>query len=316
MTSSGSRVGRGDLGRYAWLSVAAAVTTIGMKAVAFLLTGSVGLLSDALESGVNLIAALVAVWSLKAAAAPPDADYEFGRSKAEYFSSGVEGAMILVAAIAIVATAIPRLLAPRPLESVTVGLAVSAVAALVNLVVARVLIRVGLRRHSIALEADGRHLMTDVWTSAGVIVGVSLVRLTDTPILDPLVALGVAASILWTGTSLVRRSMRGLLDGAIPADERAPIVELLDRLGADGVSWHALRTRQAGARRFVTVHVLVPGSWSVQRGHDVVEQLETEIRHLHAGTVVMTHLEPLEDERSWTDQGLSAEIELSGTERA
>lgn len=294
-----------DLSRYAWLSVAAAVITIALKAAAYLVTGSVGLLSDALESVVNLVAALVAVWSLRAAAAPPDAEHEYGRSKAEYFSSGVEGALIFVAALAIIATAIPRLIAPRPLEAVGIGLTVSAVASVVNLAVARVLIRVGVRRRSIALEADGRHLMTDVWTSAGVIVGVALVVITGVPILDPIVAMLVAANILWMGTALVRRSMRGLLDAAIAPEQRAQIVEVLDHLAEDGASWHALRTRQAGARTFVTVHVLVPGSWSVQRGHDLLEKVEEAIRACAPGTVVMTHLEPLEDERSWSDLGLT-----------
>jgi cation diffusion facilitator family transporter len=291
-----------DLTRYAWLSIAAAAATIGLKAAAYLVTGSVGLLSDALESVVNLVAALIALWALRVAAAPPDAGHPHGHDKAELFSSGVEGALIFAAAAAIVASAVPRLIAPRPLEQLGLGLAVSAAASAINFAVARVLLRAGRRERSIALEADGRHLMTDVWTSAGVLVGVALVEATGAPLLDPIVAMGVAAHILWVGFGLVRRSVHGLMDPSLPPDEQRAVEAALDAFRADGATWHALRTRQAGARRFVAVHVLVPGSWTVLRAHDLAERIEARIGEVVPGAEVVTHLEPIEDARAWTDQ--------------
>lgn len=292
-----------DLTRYAWLSIAAAVTTIALKAVAYLFTGSVGLLSDALESIVNLVAAVVALWALRVAAAPPDAEHPHGHDKAEFFSSGVEGALIFAAAAAIIGTAVPRLIAPRPLEDLGVGLAVSVVASIVNLVVSRILVRAGTRLQSIALEADGHHLMTDVVTSAGVIVGVGLVEVTGILLLDPLVAIGVALHILWIGFGLVRRSVHGLMDPSLPPAEQRAVEEVLDGFRADGATWHGLRTRQAGARRFVAVHVLVPGAWPLHRAHDLAERIEERIREVLPETDVVIHLEPLEDARAWVDQG-------------
>lgn len=288
--------------RIAWLSIAAAITTIALKTSAYLLTGSVGLLSDALESGVNLMAAGFLLVVLRIAAAPPDAEHEFGHGKAEYFSSGLEGALIFVAAIAIVVSALPRLFAPVPLQRLDVGLAISAAAALVNLLVARRLLAAGRRHGSIALEADAHHLMTDVWTSVGVIVGVGLVEVTDSPRMDPLVAIGVAIHILWMGARLIRRSAMGLLDAAV-----APLARLeLERVLAgfereESIGWHALRTRHAGRRRFVSLHVLVPGTWTVARGHDLCERIERALAELHHPTTVMTHLEPIDDARSFAD---------------
>lgn len=292
-----------DLQRYAWLSIAAAITTIALKAIAYLVTGSVGLLSDALESVVNLVAACVALWALRVAAAPPDAEHPHGHDKAEYFSSGVEGALIFAAAGAIIATAVPRLLAPRPLEELGIGLAVSAAASIVNLVVARLLVRAGTSLRSIALEADGRHLMTDVVTSVGVIVGVGLVQVTGILVLDPLVAIGVALHILWVGYGLIRRSVHGLMDPSLPPDEQRAVEAVLDRFRTEGATWHGLRTRQAGSRRFVAVHVLVPGAWPLHRAHDLVERIEEDIRAVLPEADVVTHLEPIEDARAWTDQG-------------
>lgn len=297
-----------DLTRYAWLSVAAALLTIALKTTAYMLTGSVGLLSDALESLVNLVAAGVLLVVLRIAAAPPDTGHEFGHTKAEYFSSGLEGALIFVAAAAIVASAVPRLLSPAPLEAVGLGLGVSAAASVVNLFVALRLRAAARKHHSISLEADARHLMTDVWTSAGVIVGVGLVALTGWERLDPIIALAVAVHILWTGWRLIHRSATGLLDAAVPAAERAALLEILARYErTEGMRWHALRTRQAGVRRFVTVHVLVPGAWTVQRGHDLCERLEHDLAATRPMTSVFTHLEPVEDERSFADQGLDRE---------
>jgi cation diffusion facilitator family transporter len=280
------------LQRYAWLSIAAAIATISLKLVAWRLTGSVGLLSDAIESLVNLVAAIVALWMLMLAARPPDEQHEYGYSKAEYFSSGFEGVLIFVAALAIGVTAVQRLLAPQPLEQVGIGLAVSALASAINFGVARTLFAAGKRYRSIALEADAKHLMTDVWTSAGVIVGVLAVHVTGWLRLDPIIALAVAANIVLSGFGLVRRSAMGLLDRAVPAEDRAAIDAVLERYGKQGIEFHAVRTRQAAGRAFVSMHVLVPGEWSVAHAHDVVEAIEAEMRTaLHRASII-THLEP------------------------
>jgi cation diffusion facilitator family transporter len=259
------------LTRFAWLSIAAALATMGLKTAAWRLTGSVGLLSDAAESVVNLAAAAMTLAMLRVAARPADEEHAYGHTKAEYFASGVEGTLILVAAGAIAWTAVDRLRAPRPIEQAGLGLVISTVASLVNLAVARVLFRAGRRHHSIALEADAHHLMTDVWTSAGVLVGIGLVALTGWHRLDPLVALGVAANIVWSGVQLVRRSAAGLLDSALPASDQEALRRVLARYASPGLQFHAIRTRQAAARRFVSMHVLVPGEWTVRRGHDLLE---------------------------------------------
>lgn len=305
-----------SLTRFAWLSIAAALVTIGLKAGAYLLTGSVGLLSDALESVVNLVAAVVALVVLAVAARPPDDDHAYGHGKAEYFSSGVEGGLIIVAAASIGYAAVRRLLSPAPLEDVGLGLAISVAASAINLAVARVLLQAGRHYHSITLEADAHHLMTDVWTSAGVVLGVGLVALTGWERLDPIIALIVAANIVWSGARILRRSILGLLDTALPAEERALVVAVLERFRAEqGVQFHALRTRQAAARRFVSMHVLVPGEWSVQRGHLLLEQIEREVRVALPYATVFTHLEPLEDPLSFADQQLDrAELD-EGAER-
>ena len=295
---------RASLTRFAWLSVAAAVATIGLKAVAFALTGSVGLLSDALESGVNLVGALMALTMLTIAARPPDESHAYGHSKAEYFSSGVEGTLILVAAGSIAVTAIQRLLNPQPLEQVGIGLVVSGVASLINLGVALVLLRAARQNDSITLEANARHLMTDVWTSAGVVAGVALVAVTGWLRLDPIVALVVAVNIVWSSFHILRDSIKGLMDAALPTAEQAAIQEVLEPYRSQGIQFHALRTRQSGARRFVSVHVLAPGGWSIQRGHELVESIESQIRANLANVTVFTHLEPLEDPVSWEDASL------------
>nr|WBU15331.1 ferrous-iron efflux pump FieF [uncultured bacterium] len=289
---------------FAWLSVAAAVITIGLKLAAYILTGSVGLLSDAMESLVNLAAALLAVWTLFFAAQPPDEEHPYGHTKAEYFASGAEGFLILGAAVSIGYVAVQRILEPRPIQNVETGLLVSAAAAAVNFSVARVLLSAGHRYGAIVLEADARHLLADVWTTVGVITGVVAATLTGIYILDPLVGLAVAANIVRSGIGLVRRSVLGLMDTALPPEEQRVIREILDRYRDRGVSYHALRTRQAGMRRFMSVHVLVPGSWTVAEGHHLVEELETEVRKALPGVTVFTHLEPLEDPRAWQDLNL------------
>jgi cation diffusion facilitator family transporter len=292
------------LARFAWLSIAAALVTIALKTAAWRLTGSVGLLSDALESLVNLAAAVVTLLMVTLAVRPPDDEHAYGHSKAEYFASAVEGVLILLAAAGIVWAAVPRLLAPRPLEHVGLGLLVSTAASLVNLAVSRVLLAAARRHHSIALEADGRHLMTDVWTSAGVLAGVGAVALTGLERLDPILALAVAANVVWTGSQLVRRSALGLLDTALAADERQALAAVLARHGVPPIAFHAVRTRQAGSRRFVSLHVLVPGDWSVRRGHALLEEIERDIREAVPNATVLTHLEPVEEPVSFEDQGL------------
>ena len=294
-----------NLERFAWLSVGAAFATIALKTLAWWLTGSVGLLSDALESIVNLAAALLAVTMLRVAASPPDENHPYGFSKAEYFAAGIEGALIVLAAAGILASAIPRLLEPEQLESPGLGLTLSVAASGINLAVGVLLIRVGRRHHSIALEADGHHLITDVWTSAGVIIGVGLVFLTGWLRLDPLVALGVAAHIVWTGLRLMRRSWRGLLDAAIPTEDTGEVTKLFAEYSKRyGVSFHALRTRQAGKRRFISFHFLVPDAWSVAQAHRLSEEIEERIRSLVPNASIFTHIEPISDPSSYEDQGL------------
>ncbi len=292
---------RASLRRYAIISIVAALGTIGLKGGAYFVTGSVGLLSDALESVINLATAFVALIALSAAARPADEDHRYGHSKAEYFSSSFEGTLILLAAAGIIYASVHRLLAPRPIDQVAVGAGISAIGAAINLFVARILLRAGQRHQSITLEADGHHLMSDVWTSAGVIVGVSAAAMTGWERLDPIIAIAVALNIVRTGVGIMRRSLMGLLDTAIPDDLQREITKVMARHAKAGVRFHALRTRQAGAWRFVDFHVLVPGDWSVQRGHDLLEAIEEEVRAAVPNTSVFTHLEPIEDPVSFAD---------------
>ncbi|MGH2537829.1 MAG: cation diffusion facilitator family transporter [Candidatus Promineifilaceae bacterium] len=289
------------LARFAWLSILTAVLTIVLKVAAYWLTNSVGLLSDAIESSANLIAAGVALIVLIIAAQPPDEEHAYGHAKAEYFSSGVEGTLVLLAAAAIVWSAAHRLAEPELLDQLDVGLLVSVVAAGLNLLTGRVLQRAGRRYRSVTLTADAHHLMADVWTTAGVIVGVLAVRVTGIQMLDPLIALAVAARIIYTGALLVHTAVQGLMDTALPADEQSKIRQVLATYAGDGVQFHALRTRQSGAQRFMSVHIQVPGAWSVARGHSLLEDLERDVRRALDPITVFTHLEPLEDPRSWED---------------
>jgi cation diffusion facilitator family transporter len=293
-----------DVTRFAWLSIAASVATLLLKTLAWRLTGSVGLLSDAVESIVNLAAAVMALAMLTLAARPPDESHAYGHTKAEYLASATEGALILVAAAGIAWAAVGRLLRPAALEHVGLGLAVSLAASLVNLGVGWVLLRAGRGHSSIALEADAHHLFTDVWTSAGVLVGVAAVWATGWRRIDPVVALLVAANIVWTGLSLLRRSVSGLLDVALAPAEQAAVQRVLGRYAGEGIQFHAVLTRQAGARRFVSMHVLVPGNWTVARGHALLEQIERGVRASVAHCTVFTHLEPIEDETAYCDQQL------------
>jgi cation diffusion facilitator family transporter len=288
---------------YILFSVATSVLTMALKTGAYLLTGSVGLLSDALESGVNLAAALVALATLSYAHSGEDADHNFGHEKAEYFSSGIEGALIFVAAGAIVWSAIPRLAAPQPLEQIGMGLALSVLAAGANLLCGWFLLK-GARDHrSITLEADAHHLLTDVWTTVGVIAAVAVVHYTGWNLLDPLIAIAVALQILWIGWSLIRRSFEGLMDRAIPADERKQIVDVLEQVKAIGGDYHRLRTRLSGKKSFVDVHILLPGAMTVNEGHDLAHRLEMEIAAVVPHVEILTHLEAIEDPRSWDEPG-------------
>ena len=293
-----------SLTRYAWLSIAAAIVTILLKGAAWWMTGSVGLLSDAIESFVNLAAAMMALWILTVAAIPADDRHAHGHSKAEYFSSAFEGLLIVFAALSIIWAAVDRLFDPQPLESVGIGLAVSVAASIVNLLVARTLLKVGREQHSIVLEADAHHLMTDVWTSGGVLVGVALVWLSGWLWLDPVIAICVALNIVWTGWQLMHRSAEGLMDVSLPPEQVAAIETVLAGYREQGLDFHALRTRQAGSRAFVSVHVLVPGHWTVKDAHDWAERIERDIRKAVPRVNVLTHLEPLEDPVSMLDQDL------------
>lgn len=293
---------------FAWLSIAAALLTIGLKTYAYHVTGSVGLLSDAMESLVNLVAAVVALIMLSIAARPADAGHPFGHGKAEYFASGFEGALILVAAGGIAWAAFERWRYPQALQSIDIGMAVSAAAAVVNLAVALVLLRAGRKYGSITLEADGHHLLSDVWTTAAILIALAGISLTGYEWLDPAIAVLAALQIIWSGARLIIRSIAGLLDAALPEGEQQVITAILGRYRDRGIRFHDLRTRAAGAQRFVTVHVLVPGDWSVQRGHDLSEEIEKAIAGAIRNAVIVTHLEPLDDEASFAHESLTQEL--------
>jgi len=294
-----------SLKKFIYLAIAAAVATISLKMLAYFLTGSVGLFSDALESVVNLIAAVVALFMITLAEKPADEEHAYGHHKAEYFSSAIEGGLIVLAAFSIIWSAIPRIINPQPLENVGVGLLVAVGASAINLAVGLVLIKNGRKNHSITLEADGKHLMTDVYTSIGVLIGIGLVHFTGLLVLDGLVAVAVAINILWTGYQLMRRSAHGLLDSALPEDELLKITTTLDLYKEQNLEYHSLMTRQAGQRKFVSLHILLPGKLTIQEGHDMVEKIERDIRDLFNSPVtVFTHLEPVEDPISMQDIGI------------
>jgi Ca2+-transporting ATPase len=292
------------LTRFAWLSILGAVLTMALKTEAYVITGSVGLLSDAAESLVNLAAAVVALAMLTLAARPADPGHPFGHGKAEYFASGFEGALILVAAGGIAWAAWDRLWHPQPLAELNLGMAISAAAAAVNGGVAWVLLRAGRKYGSITLEADGRHLMSDVWTTGAVLLALGGIAITGWQWLDPIIAFLAALQIVWSGVSLMRRSVSGLLDAAIPPEEKAQVDRILDRYRAQGIQFHDLRTRAAGMQRLITVHVLVPGQLTVQEGHDFLERIEGEIQDALGNVTIVTHLEPLEDAASFAHDRL------------
>jgi cation diffusion facilitator family transporter len=292
-----------SLKKFVYLSIVAALLTISLKLVAYFLTNSVGLLSDALESCVNLVAAVVALIMLDLAEKPPDEHHEFGHNKAEYFSSAIEGGLIVLAAFSIIWSAVPRILHPQPLENVGLGLMVAVGASLINLIVSIVLIKNGKKNNSIILEADGKHLRTDVLTSGGVLLGIALVKLSGWLVLDGIVAIGVAINIIWTGYQLLRRSASGLLDTAVSKDETDKISQVLDKYKQQNIVFHSLMTRQSGQRKFISVQLQMPGKWNIHQGHTLAEKIEKDIRNLFPDTrtTVFTHLEPVEDHDSMLD---------------
>ena len=294
-----------SLKKFIYLSIAAAVVTILLKFYAFYLTGSMGFFSDALESFVNLFAAVVALIMLTISAKPADKEHEYGHSKAEYFSSAIEGALIVLAALSILLSAVPRLFDPKPLTNIDIGLVFSLAASLVNLTVSLVLIHNGKKKHSLVLEADGKHLMTDVWTSAGVIAGILVVRFTGIYIFDPIIAIVVAINIIYTGYQLISRSASGLMDASISEEAVKKITAYLDSLKAENIEYHSLMTRQAGQRMFISVHLLVPGWWTVKKGHDYADLIEQSIEDMFEEPVnVSTHIEPIDDPASMNDIGI------------
>ena len=297
---------RSRLTRYAWLSFAVAIFTISLKTIAYLITDSVGLLSDALESIVNLIGAVMALGMLTIAARPADESHPYGHTKAEYFSSGVEGTLILVAAASIAFAAIQRLITPKPLEQVGAGLIVSVIASLANLAVALLLRRAGKQYNSISLTSNSHHLMTDVWTSGGVVIGVSAVVITGWQVLDPLIAIVVALNIVWTGIGILRKSISGLMDSALSKEDLEVIQRVLDGQEEPDVKFHALLTRQSGSLKVISMHVLVPGNWTVERGHQFATKVENELSRAIADSVVFTHLESLTDPASFDDVSLGS----------
>ncbi len=303
---------RTNLTKYAWLSIAAAVVTIALKMLAWQLTGSVGLLSDAAESTVNLVAAIMALFMLMVAARPADDNHHFGHHKAEYFSAAVEGFMIFVAAVVIIASAIDRLINPLPLESVGVGAAISSGAAVINGVVGTILIRAGRKYRSITLVADGKHLWTDVVTSIGVVAAIGLIWLTKWEPLDPIIALVVGVNIIITGAKLIKESTEGLMDSTLPEEENTAIAALLSGFSNDTVRFHGLRTRLAGSQRFANVDMLVPGDWSVQRSHDLIEEVVQAVDQAYPGIQMQVHLEPLEDPRAYADFPVEVPIPSNG----
>ncbi|MBX3288216.1 MAG: cation transporter [Acidobacteria bacterium] len=291
-----------DLTRFAWLSVATAIATISLKTLAYLMTGSVGLLSDALESVINLVAAAFALWMLKIAARPADEDHPFGHYKAEYFAGALEGTLIGMAALSIIWVAVNRLIAPQPIEQIGIGLIITTAASLLNLVVGQLLIRTGRKHRSITLEADGKHLMTDVWTSASVIIALIVVNITGWYVLDPIIALFVAVNILRTGYNVVKRSTLGLMDTVISDEDMKAVVNVLDSyVEKEKIDYHALRTRESGSRVFISVHILMPDEWSIREGHKLIDKIEDDIRTAVAGAIVFTHMEPISDPASMAD---------------
>jgi cation diffusion facilitator family transporter len=292
---------RKSIAKIMWISIAASVLTIGLKWLAYSTTGSVGFLSDALESGINLLAGLVAFYSLIVAARPADKEHPFGHDKAEYFSSLAEGVLIVIAAFGIAYAAINRMYHPRPLEALDYGMLLSVAATTINFITARILLYFSKKHNSITIEADAHHLMTDVWTTIGIIVGIFLVKITGWQALDPIMAILVAISIVYTGIKLIIRSMDGLMDSRLSEKEMILIREVLDRYKSEDLDYHALYTRRASSKQFIRFHLLFPGDFTVHKAHEVTKQIEKEINDLLPYSDVFIHVEPLNDPDSFDD---------------
>ena len=288
----------------ALISICASIIVILVKFASYYVSGSVSLLSDAMESFVNLATAIITFFMIRLALQPPDKEHMYGHTKAEYFSSILEGLFIFLAALAIIYTAILRLINPQPLTKIEIGLFLSVIASIINFIVAKILINQGKKRHSIALEADGTHLMTDVITSGGVFVGLIIVSITHITILDPIIAILVALQILVTGIKIIKKSVSGFMDEAISSNELSIIIDEFKKNEKIGITFHGLRTRQSGIRRFISFHVLIPGDWTVAKGHSLVEQIEAQIRNHIPNSTITTHIEPIEDPLSWKDENL------------
>ncbi len=299
--------------KWGWLSIGAAVITIALKFGAYLITDSVGLLSDAVESLVNLVAAATALFALWYSTRPVDRSHNYGHRKIEFFSAAIEGALILVAATSIIWFSLQRLLNPQPIESVSLGLFIALFATLINLALARAMLRVARQHESVVLEADGQHLMTDVWTTVGVIAALIVANVTDWQWVDPVVGLLVAVNIIRIGFSLLRSSFDGLMDRAIPTEEERKIRVAIEQAIPADVTYHALRTRRSGSHRAVDLHLLVPGVQRVRDAHQLSKQIEGSIDATFPGTETVIHIEPVEDPDAWLDSEL---IVIEGTQAA
>jgi cation diffusion facilitator family transporter len=286
---------------FIWISIAASVATIVLKSWAYVITGSIGLFSDAIESFINLAAGIMALIMLYISAAPPDRKHPFGHNKAEYFSSVTEGILILIAAIAIGVAAIERLLVPQPIGELGTGLLISAAASMINLVVGMILVAGGKKYRSIILEADGKHLLTDVWTTAGVLVALMLVNVTGWIILDPIIAIIVAMNIVYTGIKLIIRSVSGLMDSSLSDEDETRIRSILDTYGSNGLKYHSLYTRMAASKNFIYLHLLMPGDWPIDRGHEMTKAVEHKIHAQIENSEIFIHMEPLDDPDSFDD---------------
>ncbi|WP_256021714.1 cation diffusion facilitator family transporter [Corynebacterium sp. CCUG 51687] len=281
------------LERFMWLSITASVITIALKMAAAGITGSVGFLSDAIESVINLVAALVGLWALKLSAKPADENHNFGHAKAEYFSAQVEGSLILVASVAIIYTSVQRIIHPQPVEQIGIGLAFSVAATVLNLAVGVALVKAGKKYRSSTLDADGHHLLTDVWTTVGVIVGIAAVWITDWQLLDPIIALCVGFNVLFTGYRLLKGAILGLLSEALPQDELEKLHGFLNSYAAEhGVEFTSVRTAAFGRDRLISLVVQVPGGWTVAYSHEHADAIEDGITEAIGESETIVHVEP------------------------
>lgn len=292
---------RKSLAPIVWFSIIASILTISIKSAAYYITSSVGFLSDAMESFINLAAGILAFVMLTIAARPPDKEHPFGHDKAEYFSSLIEGVLIVLAAIGIVYAAINRMYHPRQLDELNMGMLLSFLASLINLATSRILLHYGRKHNSITLEADSQHLMTDVWTTVGIIFGILLVKLTNWQLLDPLMAIAVAISIVYTGTKIIIRSTDGLMDTKLSEKELIVIRQILTRYKVEEIDYHALYTRQASSKRFISFHLLFPGDFTIYKAHEISKKIEKEIKAEFPYSDIFIHLEPINDPDAFDD---------------